>query len=128
MPADVDAGAGLGEVAVDVSEGDGRLQQRRVGRTRYLADRPVARTNRITARRNGGSDQLQTDQTPRDSPVAAVEHPDDDFLTDVAAFRPADRAILDPRFEGDRVITHVDTKTRTARFDPRRLHDSVLHR
>ena len=50
-----------------------------------------------------------------------MQDPDDDFLADVAALGLADRAILDARFERDRVGVHVDAEQRQAGFDPQRV-------
>ena len=46
-----------------------------------------------------------------------MQDPDDDLLPDVAALGQADRAILDPGFERNRVFGHVDAEARAAGLD-----------
>ena len=46
-----------------------------------------------------------------------MQHADDHFLPDVAAFAEADRARLDPRLERNRLLVHVAIEHRHARLD-----------
>ena len=61
------------------------------------------------------------DELARHTAVAAMKHADDDFLADVTALGQADRAILDPGFEWNRVFVHVDMKKRPPAFDATNL-------
>src|SRR5207244_12775825 len=61
------------------------------------------------------------DETFRDAPMTAILDAHDHFLADVAALAPRDRAILEARFEWNRVGVHVDSEARAAALDPHGL-------
>ena len=82
---------------------------------------PISRSPDRTGAPTGAGERPSIDQAhelSRDAAVAAMQHADDDFLADVAPFRQADGASLDPRFERDRVFVHIAMKDRDSRFDP----------
>src|SRR5690242_19464352 len=60
----------------------------------------------------------QPDELSRDAAVTAVQHSDDDFLSDVTTLREADGARFDAGFERNRLLVHVLVKLRYAGFDP----------
>ena len=63
----------------------------------------------------------QADELSHHAAVAAMQHPDDHFLTDIAAFGEADGLGLDAGFEWDRVLVHVLAPLRHTGLDAKRL-------
>src|SRR5688500_5010546 len=77
--------------------------------------------NARPARRRSPVLETQSHQPPCDASVAAVQHADDHFLSDITALRERDGARLYTRLERDDVVVHVDAKQRVARFHTRRV-------
>src|SRR4029450_3837016 len=66
-------------------------------------------------------------QPPRHATLATVQHANDDLLTDVATLCLADRPVLNPGFEGNRVLGHVLSEDRPAGLDAAHLDNVRLH-
>ena len=60
--------------------------------------------------------------------MPAVQHADDHFLSNVAALRERDGALLDSCFERNRVRGHVHAEERIPRLDARGLEGSGIGR
>ena len=105
----------LREVAMHVGHRDRPPERGRTRRARHDADLPIARADDVASGGNGaGRLERQPDQALRDPALAAVQHADDDLLSDVAALGQADGAVLDAGFERNRLLVHVDAELRAA--------------
>ncbi len=101
-------------------------RRRRPHGARHRPDLALSCPDSGAAIGNAAAVHDQPDQPPRDSPVPAMQHADDDFLPDVTAFGQADRAILDARFERDGVLVHVGAEPGHAGFDPEDFCDVAV--
>ena len=96
----------------------------RRGEKAALVMLPTSRPSTASGDPDGGTSGAvdhQACQPPCNAAVPAVQNPDDDLLSDVAALCHADRAALDASFERNRLTRHVDAEARRARLYPQRL-------
>ena len=115
---------------MDVAESDDALQTRGQDRARHATDLArLVRAHDAARDRDGGIRiERQADQPFRHAAAAAVQDTDDDLLTDVAAFGQADGAILDARFERNRLCRHILPKHRSTALDASHLDGRGIRR
>src|SRR5260370_6681836 len=82
------------KVAMNIGEGDGPVQCERGHTARHAADLASLRVYCRAGRRNSGAFEHEPDEPARHAAVTAVQHTDDDFLTNVATLGQTDRSRL----------------------------------